>query len=177
MRKRDVMNKDDMERALTRISHEILEANKGCKDLVIVGIRTRGVYLAGRIAKKIKDIEGDEIPTGIIDITLYRDDLRNTCFQPEVKKTEMPFSVDEKNIILVDDVLYTGRSIRAAIDVLMDLGRPNIIKLAVLIDRGHRELPIKADFIGKSAAASRKEVIEVMLIEEDGIDMVAVRDE
>ncbi len=174
MNTREVMNSDEIGRAIMRIAHEVLEKNKGAHDLVIVGIRTRGVYLAERLSAKIKGIEGVNVPVGIIDITLYRDDVKSGLSRHAVKKTEIPFSITDRKVILVDDVLYTGRSIRAAIDGLIDLGRPSNIQLAVLIDRGHRELPIRADFVGKNIPTSYDEQVRVMLKEEDGADKVTV---
>src|SRR3972149_11022412 len=176
MNTREVMNTNEISRAITRVAHEVLERNKGANDLVIVGIRTRGVYLAERLSAKIKEIEGIDVPVGIIDITLYRDDVKSGLSRHVVKKTEIPFSITDKKVILVDDVLYTGRSIRAAIDGLMDFGRPANIQLAVLIDRGHRELPIMADFVGKNIPSSHKESVKVMLKEEDGVDKVVVEE-
>ena len=146
--KAKVLDADMMRRALTRIAHEIIEKNTGIDDLAIIGIRRRGVPLADRLAKIINEIEGVSVPTGILDITLYRDDLTTLAVQPIVHKTEVPFSIDDKKIILVDDVLYTGRTVRAALDALVGLGRPKLIQLALLIVRGHRELPIRADFVG-----------------------------
>ncbi|MBI5748892.1 MAG: bifunctional pyr operon transcriptional regulator/uracil phosphoribosyltransferase PyrR [Nitrospinae bacterium] len=169
-----VMNADEINRAITRIAHEVLEKNRGAHDIIIVGIRTRGVFIADRLAVKIKEIEGEAIPVGIIDITLYRDDIKASPSKHIVKKTEIPFSISDKKVILVDDVLYTGRSIRAAIDGLIDFGRPANIQLAVLIDRGHRELPIRADFVGKNIPTSHDESVKVMLKEEDGVDRVIV---
>lgn len=177
MNTREVMNTNEIGRAITRVAHEVLERNKGANDLVIVGIRTRGVYLAERLSAKIKEIEGIDVPVGIIDITLYRDDVKSGLSKHVVKKTEIPFSITDKKVILVDDVLYTGRSIRAAIDGLMDFGRPANIQLAVLIDRGHRELPIMADFTGKNIPTSYHESVKVMLKEEDEMDKVTVNSE
>jgi pyrimidine operon attenuation protein/uracil phosphoribosyltransferase len=168
------MDADAIRRALTRIAHEILEKNQGTKDLVLVGIRRRGVPLARKIAQIIKEIEGTSVPLGILDITLYRDDLSQLGYQPLVRKTEVPFDITGKKVILVDDVLYTGRTVRAALDALIDLGRPKLIQLAVLIDRGHRELPIRADFVGKNVPTSRKEEISVSVQEIDGVDRVAI---
>src|SRR3990167_5711682 len=172
MNTREVMNTNEISRAITRVAHEVLERNKGANDLVIVGIRTRGVYLAERLSAKIKEIEGIDVPVGIIDITLYRDDVKSGLSRHVVKKKEKPVSITDKKVILVDDVLYTGRSIRAAIDGLMDFGRPANIQLAVLIDRGHRELPIMADFAGKNIPTSYHESVKVMLKEEDEMDKV-----
>lgn len=174
--KTQIMDKDGIRRALTRIAHEILEKNSGTEDLVLIGIRRRGVPLAKRIAKRIEEIEGTTIPLGILDITLYRDDLSQLAYQPLVRKTEVPFDITNKKVVLVDDVLYTGRTVRAALDALIDLGRPKLIQLAVLIDRGHRELPIRADFVGKNVPTSRKEEITVSLQEIDGDDRVAIVD-
>lgn len=159
---------------MTRIAHEIIEGNKGVDGVCFVGIRTRGVPLAQRLSRLIKEFEDVECPVGSLDITLYRDDLTTIAQQPIVRKTEIPFSVDGKDIILVDDVLYTGRTVRAALDALIDFGRPKRIKLAVVIDRGHRELPIRADFVGKNVPTSQDEVIKVELGEIDGIDRVTI---
>ena len=177
MRARDkeiVMDEETLERALTRITHEILERNQGVKDLVLIGIRTGGVYVAERIRDKIEQIERVQVPSGIIDITLYRDDFAVGLPRPLVGKTEIPFPLKDKKVILVDDVLYTGRTVRAAMDALIDFGRPQFIQLAVLIDRGHRELPIRADYIGKNIPTARSEEIKVELTETDGIDRVAI---
>lgn len=174
--KAKVLDADMMRRALTRIAHEIIEKNTGIDDLAIIGIRRRGVPLADRLAKIINEIEGVSVPTGILDITLYRDDLTTLAVQPIVHKTEVPFSIDDKKIILVDDVLYTGRTVRAALDALVDLGRPKLIQLAILIDRGHRELPIRADYVGKNIPTSRKELIAVNVEEIDGIDSVEIEE-
>lgn len=163
------MDAGDITRALTRIAHEILERNKGVKNLALVGIRTGGVYLAHRLARRIQEIEGVAVPIGELDITLYRDDLALRKEQPILRKTSVPFDISEKVIVLVDDVLFTGRTIRAAMDGLIDLGRPAEIQLAVLVDRGHRQLPIKASYIGKNLPTSREEKVQVML-EEDGED-------
>jgi pyrimidine operon attenuation protein/uracil phosphoribosyltransferase len=168
------MDADDIRRALTRIAHEILEKNAGTEDLVLIGIRRRGVPLARRIADRIKKIEDAAVPQGILDITLYRDDLSQLDYHPLVRKTEVPFSITGKKIVLVDDVLFTGRTARAALDALMDLGRPQLIQLAVLIDRGHRELPIRADYVGKNVPTSRKEVVQVSLMEIDEEDKVTI---
>jgi pyrimidine operon attenuation protein/uracil phosphoribosyltransferase len=169
-----VMDADRMARALTRIAHEILERNRGTSDLALVGIRTRGVPLARRIAHGLKDINQTEVPTGALDITLYRDDLMRHPVgpQPLVRRTEIPFSIDERRILLVDDVLYTGRTIRSALDALIDFGRPRSIQLIVLVDRGHRELPIKADYVGKNLPTSLKQSVQVRLQEVDGEDEV-----
>lgn len=171
-----VMDADRMSRALTRMAHEILERNRGLDELALVGIRTRGVPIARRLARALKEINGDDIPTGALDITLYRDDLmRNPVGpQPVVRRTEIPFSIDDRKILLVDDVLYTGRTIRAALDALIDFGRPRAIQLIVLVDRGHRELPIKADYVGKNLPTSLKQSVRVRLQEVDGVDEVAL---
>jgi pyrimidine operon attenuation protein/uracil phosphoribosyltransferase len=171
-----VMDADRMSRALTRMSHEILERNRGLDELALVGIRTRGVPLARRIARALHDINGDDVPTGALDITLYRDDLMRHPVgpQPVVRRTEIPFSIDERKILLVDDVLYTGRTIRAALDALIDFGRPRAIQLVVLVDRGHRELPIKADYVGKNLPTSLKQSVQVRLQEIDGTDEVLI---
>lgn len=163
-----LMDESAIRRALTRISHEILEKNKGMDDIVLVGIRTRGVPIAERIAKEIEGIEGKRPPVGVLDITLYRDDLSTLSYQPIIHETELPVDITGKDVILVDDVLYTGRTIRAALDALIDMGRPTTIQLAVLIDRGHRELPIRADYVGKNIPTSRNELVEVRLPEYDG---------
>lgn len=164
----------DIQRALTRVAHEILERNKGPENLALVGIRTRGVPLAQRLIDQIKKIEGVDVPLGMLDITLYRDDVGTGKQNPVLKKTEIPFSITEKTIVLVDDVLFTGRTIRAAIDALMDFGRPAGVQLAVLIDRGHRELPIRADFVGKNLPTSLDMRVTVQLSENDKTDRVLV---
>ena len=171
-----VLDAEMMRRALTRIAHEIIEKNTGIDDLAVIGIRRRGVPLAERLAAIIKEIEGESVPVGILDITLYRDDLTTLAVQPIVHKTEVPFSINNKKIILVDDVLYTGRTVRAALDALVDLGRPKLTQLAILIDRGHRELPIRADFVGKNIPTSRKELIAVNVEEIDGMDNVEIHE-
>jgi len=169
-----VMGESEIKRTLVRIAHEIVEKNKGVADLALIGVRTRGVFLAKRLAQEIFKIEKKEIPVGTLDITLYRDDLSLVARQPLVLKTEIPFDVSQNKIVLVDDVLYTGRTIRAAMDAIVDLGRPQVIQLAVLIDRGHRELPIRADFIGKNIPTSKKEIVKVRLNEVDGEDKVGI---
>ncbi len=166
---KELLNKKDIDRALTRMAHEIIEKNKGIERVCLVGIQRGGVHLAKRLASKIKEIEKKEMPVGSLDIAFYRDDLSIRKGQALVRKTDVPFEVTDLKIILVDDVLFTGRSIRAAMDALMDLGRPATIQLAVLIDRGHRELPIKADFVGKNIPTSMSENVEVQL-EEDGLE-------
>jgi pyrimidine operon attenuation protein/uracil phosphoribosyltransferase len=168
------MESGDMTRAMTRIAHEILERNKGVKDLALVGIRTGGVHLAHRLARRIQDIEGAAIPIGELDITLYRDDLALRKEQPILRRTSVPFDISGKIIVLVDDVLFTGRTIRAAMDGLIDLGRPAEIQLAVLVDRGHRQLPIKATYIGKNIPTSREENIHVLLEEAGDDDRVVI---
>jgi pyrimidine operon attenuation protein/uracil phosphoribosyltransferase len=167
-----VMDADRIGRTLTRIAHEIVERNKGVDGLALVGIRTRGVHLARRLARSLKEITGDDVPTGALDITLYRDDLMRHAVgpQPLVRSTEIAFSIDNRTILLVDDVLYTGRTTRAALDALIDFGRPLAIQLVVLVDRGHRELPIKADYVGKNLPTSREESVQVCLQETDGRD-------
>ncbi|THJ24441.1 MAG: bifunctional pyr operon transcriptional regulator/uracil phosphoribosyltransferase PyrR [Nitrospira sp. CG24E] len=169
-----VMDAGDIARALTRVAHEILERNKGVKDLALVGIRTGGVHLAHRLVKRIQDIEGVQIPIGELDITLYRDDLALRKEQPVLRKTSMPFDMTDKIVVLVDDVLFTGRTIRAAMDGLIDLGRPAEIQLAVLVDRGHRQLPIKANYIGKNLPTSRDENVQVLLEELGEDDRVVI---
>jgi pyrimidine operon attenuation protein/uracil phosphoribosyltransferase len=174
-----VMDADRMSRALTRIAHEILERNRGLDELALVGIRTRGVPIARRLARTLKEINGDDVPTGALDITLYRDDLMRHPVgpQPLVRRTEIPFSIDDRKIMLVDDVLYTGRTIRAALDALIDFGRPRVIQLIALVDRGHRELPIKADYVGKNLPTSLKQSVQVRLLEIDGTDEVVIEGE
>lgn len=172
--KAKLLDKDTLSRALMRIAHEILEKNKGTKDLCLIGIRNRGAHLARRIADYIEKIENERVPVGILDITLYRDDLTLIAPQPVVHKTEIDFDITDKFIVLVDDVLYTGRTARAALDALIDLGRPKSIQLAVLIDRGHRELPIRADYVGKNIPTSQSETVEVRLLEVDGCDEVVI---
>ena len=158
-----------MNRALSRVAHEVIERNRGLADLTLVGIRTGGVHLAHRLAAGLKEIEGVVLPVGALDITLYRDDLSKKREQPTVRKTEISFDITDKIVILVDDVLFTGRSIRAAMDAVIDMGRPSTIQLAVLVDRGHRELPIKADFVGKNVPTSLEETVQVRLAE-DGLE-------
>lgn len=167
-----ILDKEAIERSILRIAHEILEKNKVIEDLCIVGIRRRGVYLAQRLACAIREIEQKEVLVGALDITLYRDDLSVISTQPVVHKTEIDFDINDKNVILVDDVLFTGRTIRAALDALIDFGRPKTIQLAVLIDRGHRELPIRADYVGKNIPTAKNQSIEVHLEEIDRIDEV-----
>lgn len=176
VKKNVIMDADAMRRAIVRIAHEIIERNKGVENVVLVGIRTRGVPIAERLAAAIREIEKVELPVGMLDITLYRDDLSTLAYNPVCHGTEIEFDVDGKTVILVDDVLYTGRTIRCALDAIIDMGRPKAIQLAVLIDRGHRELPIRADFAGKNVPTSHKEAIEVYLAEQDGVDEVAIGD-
>ena len=166
---KELLDKKDIDRILARMAHEILEKNKGTKELCLVGIQRGGVHLAKRLAGKIKEIEGKEIPVGSLDIAFYRDDLNIREKQPAVRRTEVPCEITDMKVVLVDDVLFTGRSIRAAMDALMDMGRPSCIQLAVLIDRGHRELPVKADFAGKNIPTAIDENVEVSL-EEDGLE-------
>jgi pyrimidine operon attenuation protein/uracil phosphoribosyltransferase len=174
-----VMDADRITRTLTRIAHEIVERNKGVGDLALIGVRTRGVYIARRLGRTLKEITGDEVPTGVLDITLYRDDLMRHAVgpQPVIRRTEIPFSIDNKKILLVDDVLYTGRTTRAALDALIDFGRPKGIQLIVLVDRGHRELPIKADYVGKNLPTNPEESVQVRLQETDGSDEVVLQQE
>lgn len=169
-----IMDADQMRRVLTRIAHEIIERNKGVQNIALVGIRRRGVPLAERLAQRIKEIEGTRVPVGILDITLYRDDLTTLAHQPLVHQTKVDFMITGKVIILVDDVLFTGRTVRSALDALIDLGRPEAIQMMVLIDRGHRELPIRADFVGKNVPTSKKEVVAVRVKEIDNQDSVAI---
>ncbi len=172
-----VLDADGLRRAITRIAHEILEHNKGTERLVLVGIRSRGIYIADRIAATIRAIEGVDLPRGIVDITLYRDDFSRPVQTPEVRGTEIPFSVVGKRIVLIDDVLYTGRTIRAAMEALIDFGRPENIQLAVMIDRGHRELPIRADYVGKNLPTSHQQSVQVHIQEVDGVDDVVLLEE
>lgn len=171
-----VMDADRMARSLTRIAHEIVERNRGVEDLALIGIRARGVPLAERLAAEIETIAGVRVLTGALDITLYRDDLRRHAVgpQPVIRRTDVPFSIDDRLILLVDDVLYTGRTIRAAFDALIDFGRPRAIQLVALIDRGHRELPIRADYVGRNIPTSRQQSVQVRLKEIDGRDEVEV---
>jgi pyrimidine operon attenuation protein / uracil phosphoribosyltransferase len=170
--KATLMDPQEVTRALTRIAHEIIERNKGTDDLALVGVHTRGVPIAERLADMIERFEGVRPRTGKLDITLYRDDLTEIALQPIVRKTEVPFDVSGMRIVLCDDVLYTGRTARAALDALVDMGRPGVIQYAVLVDRGHRELPIRADYVGKNVPTSRSEVVKVRLEEVDGVDGV-----
>ncbi len=177
-KKATVLDQPAIRRALTRIAHEIIERNKGIEDCILVGIKTRGIYIANRLAERIHSIEGEEIPVGEIDITLYRDDLtkKTADHEPEVKGSDLPVDITNKKVILVDDVLFTGRTVRAGLDALMDLGRPSQIQLAVLVDRGHRELPIRADYVGKNIPTSSSEKIMVALTEVDQEDIVSIHE-
>jgi len=173
-KEKKILEELDIQRALVRIAHEILERNHGTKDLVLVGIRTQGVFLAHRLQKQIQDVEQVEVPLGSLDITLYRDDLGEIGPLPTVRETDLPFDLTGKIVILVDDVLYTGRTVRAALDALIDFGRPRAIQLSVLIDRGHRELPIKADYVGKNIPTAQEEEIILRLKEKDPCDEVVL---
>jgi pyrimidine operon attenuation protein/uracil phosphoribosyltransferase len=174
MAKKIIMSAEDIKRTLARIAHEIIEGNKSTEHLILVGMRTRGVPLAKRLAANIESFEKGTVSVGALDFRLYRDDLSSSNRQPIVKSSDIPANIDGKAIVLVDDVLYTGRSARAAMDALIDLGRPCSIQLAVLVDRGHREMPIRADYVGKNIPSSRHEEIKVRLVETDGIDEVAI---
>ncbi|MFA5039857.1 MAG: bifunctional pyr operon transcriptional regulator/uracil phosphoribosyltransferase PyrR [Candidatus Omnitrophota bacterium] len=169
-----ILDKAGIAKVLLRTAHEIVEKNKGTKDLVIIGICTRGAFLAQRLAGLIGEIDGTPPPVGLLDITLYRDDLSSIAQQPVVHKTEIDFDIQDKKVVLVDDVLFTGRTVRAALDEVIDFGRPQFIQLAVLVDRGHRELPIRADYVGKNIPTSIKEIVEVRLEETEGTDEVVV---
>jgi pyrimidine operon attenuation protein/uracil phosphoribosyltransferase len=171
---RVVLDRTAIQRALTRIAHEILEKNQGSKQLALIGIHTRGVFLSRRLATAIEAIEGEAILCGEIDITLYRDDVGRSRSHPEVRGTKIPFSVEDVRIVLIDDVLYTGRTVRAALDAIIDFGRPRNIQLAVLVDRGHRELPIRADYVGKNIPTARDERVSVRLVECDDEDEVVI---
>jgi pyrimidine operon attenuation protein/uracil phosphoribosyltransferase len=171
-----IMDEAGIRRALTRIAHEIIEKNKGVDNCILIGIRTRGIYLAERLAERIEQIEGDKIPVGELDITLYRDDLTPKEQQTLLQKTILPVPVTGKKVILVDDVLYTGRTVRAALDALIDEGRPEMIQLAVLIDRGHRELPIRPDYVGKNVPTAKSEIIVVELLEFDQMERVTIQE-
>lgn len=174
--KAQLMDEKAIGRVITRISHEIIERNKGIEDVVLVGIKTRGVPIADRIGKKIQQIEGASVNTGEVDITLYRDDLKKIDVDPVINGSNVQFSIDDKIVILVDDVLYTGRTVRSALDAIIDIGRPKAIQLAVLVDRGHRELPIRADYVGKNVPTSKGEIISVKLSEIDGEDSVTINE-
>ena len=174
MTRKTVMTPEDIGRSLARVAHEIMERNKSTEHLVLVGMHTRGVPLARRLAINMEKFEGLKIPVGALDISLYRDDLSSMDPQPTVQRTDIPVNIDDRSVVLVDDVLYTGRSIRAAMDALIDLGRPRSIQLAVLVDRGHRELPVRADYVGKNIPSSSYEEIQVQLVETDGVDGVVI---
>lgn len=176
MDKAEIMDENGIFRAITRIAHEIIEKNKGVENLVLIGIQRRGVPLAKMISRKIREVEGKEVPVGILDITFYRDDLSTLAEHPVINGTEINFPVNDKIIVLVDDVLYTGRTVRSAIDAIMDIGRPKMIQLAILIDRGHRELPIRSDYVGKNVPTSKSEVINVKLYDIDKINIVTISD-
>lgn len=171
-----IVDSSGVDRILTRMTHEILEAHKGTARLALIGIQTRGVHMARRLQKLIHQIEGVEVPAGILDITMYRDDWTRISQHPVIQATDISFSVDGKDIILIDDVLFTGRTIRAAMDALIDFGRPNRIELAVLVDRGHRELPIQANYVGKSLPTRRSETVNVMLSESDNVDQIVLEE-
>jgi pyrimidine operon attenuation protein/uracil phosphoribosyltransferase len=170
--KTKVADQEGLDRILTRIAHEILEKNKGSRNLVLMGMRTRGEFLARRIHNKLKTIDGADLPLGVLDVTLYRDDFRTRIKQPEVSVSDITFDINEKHIILVDDVLYTGRTVRSAMNAIMDLGRPDSIQLCILVDRGHRELPIRADYVGKNIPTSHNEEIKVRMTEVDNEDAI-----
>jgi pyrimidine operon attenuation protein/uracil phosphoribosyltransferase len=172
---RVLMTSEDIRRAVTRIAHEVVEAHRGSRDLVLIGLRTRGAPLARRLAESIRQIEGEEVPTGVLDIGLYRDDLSTRGTDVQIAPSEMPGDIRGKTVVLVDDVLFTGRSVRAALDALIDLGRPQRIRLAVLVDRGHRELPIRPDYVGKNVPTARGDDVRVRLTETDGKDEVAIQ--
>ena len=175
MANRIILNPEDIRRTLGRMAHEIIEHNRDLARTVMIGMRTRGVPIANRLADNIQAYEGKTIPVGVLDFSLYRDDLGARGVQPVVKSTSIPVSIDDRTVILVDDVLFTGRSTRAAMDALIDMGRPRAIKLAVLVDRGHRQLPIRPDYVGKNIPSSYEEDIQVKLIETDGIDEVSIK--
>jgi len=172
---RILLDASDIDRILIRMTHEILESHKGAKGLALVGIQTRGVIMAQRLGKNLAEVEGVHVPVGILDITLYRDDWTRVARQPVLQATDIPFSIDGMQVVLVDDVLFTGRTTRAAMDALIDFGRPDRIELAVLVDRGHRELPIQANYVGKTIATRRSEMVNVMFVEKDGADQVVLQ--
>ncbi len=172
--KAEILDEHGIRRALVRIAHEIIERNRGLGQVALVGLRSRGDHLARRLAAFLQEIDGTAVPVGAVDVTLYRDDVAQAASWPQAQRTEIPFSVEGQNVVLVDDVLFTGRSIRAALDSLMDFGRPRTIQLAVLVDRGHRELPIRADYVGKNLPTSRREIVQVLLAETDGVDRVVI---
>lgn len=171
---KELLDKQDIERAITRMAHEIIEKNKGIKSICLVGIQRGGVHIAHRLSAKLREIEGTDLPVGTLDIALYRDDLNVRTDQPVVRRTQVPCEINDQKIVLIDDVLFTGRSIRAAMDAVMDLGRPSAIQLAVLVDRGHRELPIKADYVGKNIPTSTNETVKVELSEDGEVDRVVL---
>lgn len=172
---KELLDRKDIERAITRMAHEIIEKNKGTESICLVGIQQGGVHLANRLSARLKEIEGSDVPVGMLDISLYRDDLNVRKEQPVVRRTQVPCEINDQKVVLVDDVLFTGRSIRAAMDAVMDLGRPSAIQLAVLVDRGHRELPIKADFVGKNIPTSMNETVLVQLSEDSADDRVVLQ--
>ena len=174
--KAKLMDEKAIARAITRISHEIIEKNKGVEDVILIGVKTRGVPIANRIATRIEQIEGHKVATGEMDITLYRDDLKEIQEEPVINSTKIGTDINDKIVVLVDDVLYTGRTVRSALNALMDIGRPKSIQLAVLVDRGHRELPIRADYVGKNVPTSKQEIISVELLEVDGNDSVKIKE-
>ncbi len=174
--KAKLMDEKAIARAITRISHEIIEKNKGVEDIILIGVKTRGVPIANRIATRIEQIEGHKVATGEMDITLYRDDLKEIQEEPVINSTNIGTDINDKIVVLVDDVLYTGRTVRSALNALMDIGRPKSIQLAVLVDRGHRELPIRADYVGKNVPTSKQEIISVELLEVDGNDSVKIKE-
>lgn len=176
VKKKTIMDAAAMRRALVRIAHEIVERNKGVQNVVLVGIRTRGVPLANRLGQEIQQIEGVKLPVGSLDITLYRDDLSTLGYNPVISETDINFDLNGKTVILVDDVLFTGRTVRSALDALIDMGRPRAIQLAVMVDRGHKELPIRADYVGKNVPTSNSEAVDVTLAEIDGQDEVSLSD-
>ncbi|MGL9893271.1 MULTISPECIES: bifunctional pyr operon transcriptional regulator/uracil phosphoribosyltransferase PyrR [Enterococcus] len=177
MQAKEVVDQVTMKRALTRITYEIIERNQSIEEIVLVGIKTRGIYIAARIAERLKQLENIEVPVGELDITLYRDDKKEIAQEPELHSSDLPVSLEGKEVILIDDVLYTGRTIRAAMDAVMDFGRPRKISLAVLVDRGHRELPIRADYVGKNIPTAKKEEILVEMQELDGQDRIMILNE
>lgn len=174
--KSEIMNETDIKRVITRMAHEILEKNHGGEDLVLLGIRTRGVFLAERLAAVIERVENIKVPVGVLDITLYRDDIAAKGGIPIVGESHVPFDLNDKKVILCDDVLYTGRTVRAALDAVFDLGRPSFVRLGVLVDRGHRELPVRADYVGKNIPTAKQEMVEVRLNECDGYDTVVLQE-
>ncbi len=174
--KKAILDGEGIKRALVRVAHEIVERNRGLEGVVLVGLRSRGDVLATRLSDLLRQIEGVDVPVGVMDVTLYRDDLMHTSHWPEVQSTDVPFPIEGRHVILVDDVLFTGRSVRAALDGLMDFGRPRSIQLAVLVDRGHRELPIRPDYVGKNVPTARSEDVQVLMEEPDGQDAVFIRE-